>query len=184
MPRTFKHFTYEQRCQLKSMLDNKVPVETIAETLGFHRSAIYREINKGKVDGVYNPDNSEKQYQDTLSQRGRESILSANPELAQTIADYILKDHLSPKKIADRLKTSSDTPITHNTIYNAIDNGLIPGVTRESLRSEETKVFNNGTICLASWLRDELDIKDGDSLHFEITEDKKIIFSKAGGGDD
>lgn len=174
MPRAFNHFTYEQRCQLKTMLDTKTPVETIANTLGFHRSAIYREIKRGSVNGIYSPEVSENLYQEKLSHTGKEAILSSNPQLAQTIADYILKDHLSPKNIASKLNMA----ITHNTIYNAIDNGLIPGVTRENLRAKETKVFNNGTICLASWLREELDIKDGDTLHFEVTEDKRIIFTK------
>ncbi len=182
MPRTFNHLSYEQRCRLKNMLESKTPVQTIADTLGFHRSAIYREIKRGTVDGVYSPEDSENRYQENLSHSGKEAKLSINPELAQIIADYILKDKLSPKKIAAELqKRSGDIPnaaITHNTIYNAIDNGLIPGVTRENLRSDETSVYNNGNIFLAKWLREELDIKDGDILHFEVTADKKIIFSK------
>jgi IS30 family transposase len=164
------------------MLDDKVPVETIANTLGFHRSAIYREIKRGKVNGVYCPESSEERYQEHLRNCGKEAIISANPKLAQAISDYILKYHLSPKKIINALKERADEfpelPETHNTIYNAIDSGLIPGVTRDSLRSEETTVYNNGNVFLATWLREELGIKDGDTLHFEVTEDKKIIFTK------
>lgn len=127
MAKAFSHFTYEQRCELKSMLDNKTPIIKIANTLSFSRASIYREIKRGQVNGIYTPD-------------------------------------------------FSDVPLSRNTIYNAIDNGLIPGVTRDSLHSKETTVFNGGNIILAKWLRDELDIKDGDTLHFEISGDKKIIF--------
>jgi IS30 family transposase len=164
------------------MLDGKVPVETIADALGFHPSAIYREIKRGKVNGIYSPENSEERYQEHLRDKGKKAIISTNPELAQAISDYILKDHLSPQKIIDALKERADEfpelPETRPTIYNAIDNGLIPGVTRDSLRSEETTVYNNGNVFLATWLREELGIKDGDTLHFEVTEDKKIIFTK------
>lgn len=182
MTRTFNHFTYEQRRKLKSLLDDKTPVSAIAKELGFHRSAIYREIERGTSNGTYDPEASETRYQEHLSHSGKEAIISANPELAQAISDYILKDHLSPQKIIIALKERADEfpelPETHNTIYNAIDNGLVPNVTRENLRPEETTVFSNGQISLASWVRDELDIKDGDTLHFEVTKDKRIVFSK------
>lgn len=182
MAQTYRRFTYEQRCQLKSMLDSKTPVEDIANTLGFNRASVYREIKRGKVEGVYNSDYSEEQYRISLSQKGPKAILSSNSKLAQKIADYILNDHLSPKRIAEKMNKNPNEffneTITYTTIYNAIDNGLIPGVTRENLRTEETKVFHNGNICLASWIREELNIKDGDMLHFEVTDDKKIVFYK------
>lgn len=180
MARTFNHLTYEQRCQIKSMLDNKTPVREIANALGFHHSAIYREIDRGKVNGIYDPEFSESKYQKHLESCGTETILSSDRELAQAIADYILKDNYSPKKIAALLQERKDEftkAPSFSTIYNAIDAGLIPGVTRDNLRPTETKVFNNGTICLASWVREELGIKDGDILHFEI-EGGNIVFSK------
>jgi IS30 family transposase len=164
------------------MLDDEISVRAIAKYLGFHQSAIYREIKRGTMNGVYNPENSEERYQNQLRKCGKEAIISANPKLAQAISDYILKDHLSPEKIIEALKERADefpeTPKSCNTIYNAIDNGLIPKITRDSLRSEETTVHNNGNVFLATWLREELGIKDGDTLHFEVTEDKKIIFTK------
>ena len=69
-------------------------------------------------------------------------------------------------------------PKSSATIYNAIDNGLIPGVTRENLNSDITTVFNDGQIHIAKWVRNALKIKDGDKLSFEVVNNK-IIFSKA-----
>lgn len=66
------------------------------------------------------------------------------------------------------------------TIYSAIDDGLIPGVTRESLNSYVTTMFSDGQIHIAKWVRNALDLNDGDELLFEVV-DNKIIFTKAEG---
>lgn len=70
------------------------------------------------------------------------------------------------------------TPKSKPTIYSAIDNGLIPGVTRESLNSYMTTMFSDGQIHIAKWVRKQLDLNDGDELLFEII-DNKIVFRKA-----
>ena len=57
---------------------------------------------------------------------------------------------------------------------------MIPGVTRESLNSYVTTMFSDGQIHIAKWVRNALDLNDGDELLFEVV-DNKIIFTKAGG---
>lgn len=74
----------------------------------------------------------------------------------------------------------STAPKAQATIYSAIDGGLIPGVTRESLNSYVTTMFNDGQIHIAKWVRNALDLNDGDELLFEVV-DNKIIFTKAEG---
>ena len=74
----------------------------------------------------------------------------------------------------------STAPKARATIYSAIDDGLIPGVTRESLNSYVTTMFNDGQIHIAKWVRNALDLNDGDGLLFEVV-DNKIIFTKAEG---
>ena len=93
----------------------------------------------------------------------------------------ILEEKLSPAKIIDRLQEEkwSTAPKARATIYSAIDGGLIPGVTRESLNSYVTTMFNDGQIHIAKWVRNALDLNDGDELLFEVV-DNKIIFTKAG----
>lgn len=71
-------------------------------------------------------------------------------------------------------------PKARATIYSAIDDGLIPGVTRESLNSYVTTMFSDGQIHIAKWVRNALDLNDGDELLFEVV-DNKIIFTKAEG---
>ena len=54
------------------------------------------------------------------------------------------------------------------------------GVTRESLNSYVTTMFNDGQIHIANWVRNALDLNEGDELLFEVV-DNKIIFTKAEG---
>lgn len=91
-----------------------------------------------------------------------------------------LIQHLSPEKIVDLLarddKGFSDVPQSPNTIYNAIDKGLIPNVTRESLLFKSCTVFSGGQICIPRWVLEKLHIKDGDVLQLEITEENEIVY--------
>ena len=41
-------------------------------------------------------------------------------------------------------------------------------------------MFSDGQIHIAKWVRNALDLNDGDELLFEVV-DNKIIFTKAGG---
>lgn len=65
--------------------------------------------------------------------------------MAEYISGLILEEHLSPEKIVDLLAEDDrgfpDVPQSSNTIYNAIDKGLIPNVTRESLLGSRAMVI-------------------------------------------
>ena len=56
------------------------------------------------------------------------------------------------------------------SIYSAIDAGLIPGVTRESLRPDTVKMFSGGNIIIPAWVREEYELKDGDLFRIEISK--------------
>ena len=43
----------------------------------------------------------------------------------------------------------------------------------------QSPLFNDGQIHIAKWVRNALDLNDGDELLFEVV-DNKIIFTKAG----
>ena len=137
MPRTYSHLSYEQRLRIKELLDKGTKKVDIARALGIHNATIYREIDRGSINGIYDPGHAEEQYRGHLSEKGRPAICSISPELAQHIARLILEEKLSPARIIDRLQEEkwSTAPKARATIYSAIDDGLIPGVTRESLNS-------------------------------------------------
>lgn len=182
MPRTFTQLTYIQRCKIKELLDAGISKQAIAEIIGVHHSTIYREINRGTVKGQYNPEYAETQYQAKLAEKGQTAILDEKPELAAYIADKILREKWSPEKIAAALKEDkrfSKTPLSKEAIYDNLDKGRIPGVTRDALRTEFSTIFNDGQIYIPRWVLRKLDWKDGTVLHLEVTEDGKIIYQKA-----
>lgn len=181
MARTFKHLSFEQKLSLKEMLDGGYPIAEIGTKLGYHRSTIYREIERGSVNGIYDPEYSEEQYQLKQAEKGPEAILDANPELAAHIADLILNQKLSPERIIEHLKAEDKyarIPLSKECIYYNLDKGRIPGVTRKSLRTESSTLFSGGQICIPKWVLEKLNLKDGDILDLTVTDDGKIIYQK------
>lgn len=183
--KTFKHMDLQQRLKLKEMLDSGCSILEVANALGVHRSAVYREIERGGMEGGYDPYYAQSLYEGKLKKKGRPECKLSNKDLAEYISGLILEEHLSPEKIVDLLAEDDrgfpDVPQSPNTIYNAIDKGLIPNVTRESLLSKSCTVFSGGQICIPKWVLDKLEIKDGDILQLEVTKKNEIIYRKIEG---
>lgn len=181
MGKYWEQMNLEQRIKLKKMLDSGYSVTYIAEDLGFCRATIYNEINRSGSKTNYDPYYAQLQYEEKEKNKGSKPKLS-DVGLAKYISELILEQHLSPEKIVLLLAKSknifSNVPTSEKTIYSAIDAGLIPGVTRESLLKKNSSVFNNGQICIPKWVLDKLSIKNGDVLELELTEDGKIVYSK------
>lgn len=178
MKKKYSHLTYEDRLYIKQCIDNKIKVYDIAEHLNVSQATIYREISKGKDDnGNYSPLYSHNKYLESLKEKGQDHILNINKELANTISNLIFNDNLSILEIKNRLKNENNISISKNTIYSAIDKGLIPNVTRESLKPKTTTVFSKGLVQLPKYIRKKLNINDGDIIKIEI-KDNKIIIEK------
>ena len=99
MGRVYMHLTYDQRLAIKQMLERGNSKKEIAESIGVHTSTIYREIDRGTVNGHYDPTAAEEAYQEKLAEKGPTAVLEENPELANYIAKLILNQKLSPEKI-------------------------------------------------------------------------------------
>lgn len=96
------------------------------------------------------------------------------------ISHYVNEDKLTLLQILEIINQSSTgTQINSvNTLYSAIDNNLIPNVTRNSLRIKETSIFPKGLIQVPLWIRKELDFNDGDKIKLEIQNGKLLIEKK------
>ena len=70
MPRTYSHLSYEQRLRVKGLLDKGTKKVDIARALGVHNATIYREIDRGSINGIYDPGHAEEQYRGHLSEKG------------------------------------------------------------------------------------------------------------------
>ena len=120
MGQKYKHFTQADREQLRRLLTDGVAVGKIAEHLGFHRSAIYRELKRNKHSslGQYLPDTADKL---SLSRRCRPgSKIERSKWLMNQIGDYLAMGW-SPETISGRLELEEDKQIiSHESIYKWI----------------------------------------------------------------
>ena len=95
----------------------------------------------------------------------------------------ILNQKLSPEKIVNVVKENprfSKISLTKQTIYHSIITGEIPGVTKDSLRTEASTIFSNGQICIPKWVLEALKLKDGDVLDLNLKENGEIVYKKRG----
>lgn len=170
-----KNLSYEQRKMLADYLRKGLNKAEIAEKIGCCLATVYREIDKGTQNGVYDAEYSQRKYEEFLKAKGRKEILLVDQQLAEEISHYILTEKMSPGKIIRLLEGQGKHCPSKTTIYAAIDKGLIPNVTREDLHSKVTTMFSNGQIHVPSWIRAEMDIKDGDLLNIAFEAGKLII---------
>jgi len=120
MEKKYKHFTQADREQLHRLLTDGVAVGKIAEDLGFHRSAIYRELSRNKHSKLrqYLPDTADKL---SLNRRHRPgSKIESSKWLMKKIRDYLAMEW-SPEAISGRLELEAHKRIiSHESIYKWI----------------------------------------------------------------
>lgn len=170
-----KNFTYKQRIQLSEYLQLNMNKTDIAKELGFCLATIYNEIQRGTVNGIYSPDYAQNISNEAVRNKGRNEKLLVDKKLAEIISNYILNDHLSLGKIIEKLQGEGKNCPSKTTLYASIDKGLIPNVTRESLNNKTTSIYSNGLIRLPNWVRNKMDIKDGDLLLITFDGNKMLL---------
>ena len=115
----------------------------IAEVLGRHQRTIERELKRGTVEHkdsewriktVYNSDRGQDVHDLNATAKGPELKLGANYDLVRFIHRRILEHKESPDVVAFRIRQSKfDVTLCTKTLYNYIDQGLIDGVSNETL---------------------------------------------------
>nr|WP_325258507.1 helix-turn-helix domain-containing protein [uncultured Oscillibacter sp.] len=182
MKKRYTRLTLEERLKIKELLDAGSSLRNIARIMGYSPSTICYELKKRNQQGKYDPYFAQAVHEKLTETKGRQSMF-LDKRMADYVSKAILEEQLSPERIVERLAEDVCgflmVPQSPNTIYRAIDDNLIPGVTRESLLQRTSTVFKGGQVCIPSWVREELDIKDGDILRLEITEDGGILYKKA-----
>lgn len=172
-----KNLTYNQRLILLSLLQKNIHKSVIAKELNVSIETVYREIKRGSINGFYDPNYSQKRYEQLNNAKGRPHKLFIDKNLAQKISDLILNQNFSPEQCIKKLKSENISCPSKQTIYVAIDNNLIPNVTRESLHKKTTTMFSQGNIYIPNWIREKLKLNDGDSLFIKV-ENEEIILKK------
>ena len=178
----YKRLSFEERKVIEKMLKCGHSVSNIAKVLDKSHQAIYHELKRCKGLEQYNADYAQQDHLKRNEGNGRKAILELDESLAQYIYKLIVEESLSPVEIISRLHSENypDSPSSKTTIYAAIDNGLIPFVTRETLLLKRKKIhmFSNGLIKIPKWICEKLNLNDNESLDIDI-DDGKIIIKKS-----
>lgn len=169
--------TYEQRCTIKALLEQGVSKTKIAEKIGVHNATIYREINRNSSpDGIYNPSEAQRKYKQRINDRPFRDNILMNYKLTHFIAQMIINEKISVPDICQMFPNAKfpDISFSRNTLYKAIDEGRIPGVTRETLHTN-TVTFSDGLLYIPCWAKQRMNIADGDEFEIIVSEDNKSI---------
>ena len=179
MGKQYSHLTYESRMLIKQMIESGSCKKDIAIKLGVSLATVYRELGRSNDSEGYDPEIVQQSYEKMIKGKGRKSKLELNPELAEYISKLVLEKNLSPSQIIDRLRIENYTEfhLSRNAIYAAIDKGLIPNVTRETLllKRKKTHMFSNGLINIPKWICEELDLQDNENLDIDVLNETIII---------
>ena len=138
-----KHLNREQRVVVEKMSRAGYQARDIAKALNRHRRTIEREIVQGSVDHkdsewrvkrVYSSDRGQDVHDLNATAKGSQLKLGANRNLVEYIRIQIIDHKEAPAVVSFRMRKANMTgAICAKTIYNYIDQGLIKGVTNESL---------------------------------------------------
>lgn len=176
-----RYLTLQDRLKLSDYLKEGLTVTQIAKELSISRSTVYNEIKRAGAslqENNYDPVAAHSVREENCKAKGRIPIIEQNPELAEYIAYLILEKHCGCTTIIKELEKSrfGGLVTSHNTILKAIRDGLIPGVTVDTM-DNITKMFSNGLLRLPGKIMEEGTFQDGDYFSIEIDGDR-IIFEK------
>lgn len=109
--------SYETRCQIFVLKKTNIPISTIAQMVGYHKSTIYRELKRNKGYRNYFPQRAQWLSNKRAKLRVRKPIIKLG--LKRRIVSKLNKKW-SPEIIAGRLKKEKIANLSHETIYRFI----------------------------------------------------------------
>ena len=138
-----KHLTRDERMIIERMSRGDRSPRDIAAVLDRHQRTIERELSRGRVTHkdtewrehmVYSSDRGQDVHDLNATAKGPGLKLGSNYELAEFVRLRIVEHKESPDVIAHRMREAEmDGAVCTKTLYNYIDQDVIPGVSNESL---------------------------------------------------
>ena len=175
--------TYENRIRIRELLDVGLSAPEIAREIGVHHSSVYDELKRGGGASSYDQERAQK-----ITQRNREkqnnlplvAEIFEDQSLAKYVSALMLDDGLNAQQVVRWLQNEEPgrfqrVPKSHNTILAAIDRGLIPGVTRDTLKTKTVRLYSGDLLHVPQWVIRELGLCDGDELSIEVSGDTIIL---------
>jgi len=138
-----KHLTREERMVIERMSRGGRPPRDIAAALGRHTRTIERERVRGRVKHrdtqwrehyAYSSDRGQDVHDLNATARGPSLKLGQNYSLAEFVRQRIVEHKEAPAVVAFRMRQAGMAgAVCTSTLYHYIDQGVLPGVTNESL---------------------------------------------------
>ena len=116
MAKSYRHLTYEQRCQICILKERGDSLSKISQILGVHRSTITRELQRNSGVQRYHYEQAHQKAQD---RRKQSHCLKMTPEMILFIEEK-LKIDWSPVQISGWLKKHGKEYVSYETIYKHI----------------------------------------------------------------
>lgn len=114
----YRHINSTDRLKIYELLFQGKAIADIAEIVGFHRSSLYRELNRNSSTQGYRPDWATQQYH--LRRQAKSRKIDTIPELKDFIISKLYLGW-SPESISGRLKIKSNkSVISTESIYRFI----------------------------------------------------------------
>lgn len=118
----YRQLTSHDRYILGALKKQGLSIQTIADQLGFHRSTIYRELQRNSchhVDGAYRPSKAERR---TRARRSRSRRNRHYTEADFKIVRELLELNWSPEQIVGHIRRFGlmEHRMSHETIYQYI----------------------------------------------------------------
>ena len=135
--REFKQLTYKDRIKIEVLYNKQhLNYTEIGKILGFDRTTISREIQKGLVKNlttlleeiwIYSADVGQQKNIEAESLKGTSLKIGNDIKLAKHIEKEIKENKKSPEVIAEKLKTNKEfkIKICFKTIYNYIEKKIL-----------------------------------------------------------
>lgn len=138
-----KHLKRTDRIVIEQMSRGGYPPRDIAATLGRDQRTIERELLRGQVvhkdtewreKNVYSSDRGQCIHDFNATAKGPGLKLGKDYELVEFVRNRITEHKDSPDVVAYRMREAGmERAVCTKTLYNYIDQGLIAGVSNESL---------------------------------------------------
>ncbi len=120
----YRRVTQEDRVRIKDALDAGLAKSSVADKLGFHKSTISREIRRNRGLRGYKP--KQAQAMAELRQEHRSWLRKWGGHIAKRVRK-LLKKKWSPEQISERLKLEGHASVSHERIYQYINEDKAAG---------------------------------------------------------
>lgn len=130
----YKHLTWIERLVIETLFKASYSISVIAQSVGKHRSTIYREIDRGLCEHlntdltksmIYAPELAQRRYEENLRAKGPGLKIADEHKLANYLEKKICDEKYSPEAALSSVREKRfKVSISKPTLYSYIAKGV------------------------------------------------------------